>query len=151
MTPLNRPPQTEAVHRARATSPRFSPWSRSFATIVILGALLTATGAITALFASGEHLNNAGRDYANYFITRNLGLAVMLLIMLTARACRALAALMLLTALIQTLDAITALATGRYGLVPIDLAFAAVFLTGTTRLCGRALWRTDTWRDHAHS
>ncbi len=127
-------------------------WPRWVAPIVILGALLTATGALTALFATGEHLNTAGQNYADYFITRNLAIAVMLVLMLALRAQRTLAALMTLTALIQLLDAITAATTHRLGLIPIDLAFAAVFLLGAAQLSGHHLRRRSTRRpdDDAH-
>jgi len=117
------------------------------APIVILGALLTATGALTALLASGEHLNTAGQNYADYFITRNLALASMLVMMLALRARRTLAALMTLTALIQLLDATTAATTHRLGLIPIDLAFAAVFLLGAAQLSGHHL-RRHSARQH---
>lgn len=143
--PAHRSPTAfSASAQAPSTS---SPWPWWLITIVILGALLTATGAIAALVAPGEHLNSAGSSYAHYFVTRNLSLALLLLLMLAARAPRALATLMLLTALIQTLDAITATATAHYGLVPIDLTFAALFLTGANRLSPQPLWRTTASRD----
>ncbi|MDQ2743886.1 MAG: hypothetical protein M3Z66_16540, partial [Chloroflexota bacterium] len=69
------------------------------------------------------------------------------LFMLALRARRALTALMLLTALIQILDAITASLTGRLILVPIDLVLAAAFLLGATHLAGRPLWRATTWQE----
>ncbi len=116
------------------------PWPWWLTVIVVLGAVLIATGAVLAIFASGEHLNTAGHNYADYFITRNLAVAVMLLVMLALRARRVLAALMILTALIQFLDAVTAIATGRLGLVPIDLIFAAVFTFGAARLSGLRPW-----------
>jgi len=112
--------------------------------MIILGAALMATGAVMAIFATGGHLNTAGRNYADYFITRNLALAVMLLALLALRARHVLAALMTLTALIQVLDAITATVTSRFGLVPIDLIFAAVFLFGAARLSGLQPWRRMT-------
>jgi len=118
-------------------------WPWWLTVIVIIGALLTATGAVLAIFASGEHLNTAGDYYADYFITRNLAAAVMLLVMLVMlalRARRVLAALMILAALIQFLDGVTAIATGRLGLVPIDLIFAAVFTFGAARLSGSRPW-----------
>lgn len=127
-----------------AATARTWPWWLTV--IVIIGALLTATGAVLAIFASGEHLNTAGHDYADYFITRNLAVAVMLLVTLALRARRVLAALMILTALIQFLDAVTAIATGRLGLVPIDLIFAAVFTFGAARLSG---WRPSLHRRHS--
>ena len=115
-------------------------WPWWLTVIVILGAVLTAAGAVLAIFASGEHLNTAGHDYADYFITRNLAVAAMLLVTLALRSRRVLAALMILTALIQFLDAVTAIATGRLGLVPIDLIFAAVFTYGAARLSGQRPW-----------
>ncbi len=74
-------------------------------------------------------------------------MAVLLLIMLALRARRVLAGLMILTALIQTLDAITASATGRLGLVPIDLIFTAAFLIGAAHLSPHPVWRAVTWRE----
>ncbi len=117
-----------------------TPWPRWVAPIVILGALLTATGAVTALLASGDHLNTAGQSYADYFVTRNLAMAAMLIVMLVLRDRRILAALMTLTALIQLLDAVTAAATARLGLIPIDLVFVAVFLLAAAQLSGKRPW-----------
>jgi hypothetical protein len=124
-----------------------SPWSWWLVTLVILGALLTATGAVQALLPASGHLSTAGQNYAEYFATRNLAMAALLLIMLALRARRVLAGLMILTALIQTLDAITATATGRLGLVPIDLIFTAAFLIGAARLSPHPVWRAVTWRE----
>jgi hypothetical protein len=111
-----------------------SPWPWWVSAIVILGALLTATGAVMALFPSDQHLTTAGRDYAEYFATRNLAMAVMLVVMLVLRERRTLAALMTLTAVIQVLDAVTAAVTVRSSLIPIDLTFAAVFLASAAWL-----------------
>ncbi len=136
----------EPSESARPVTAETSPvatartWPWWLTVIVILGAVLTATGAVLAIFASGEHLNTAGHNYADYFITRNMAVAVMLLVTLALRARRVLAALMILTALIQFLDAVTAIATGRPGLVPIDLIFAAVFTFGAARLSGPRPW-----------
>jgi Protein of unknown function (DUF998) len=139
--PLSEPalPTTDA-----RPPPAAQPWPWWLTAIIILGAGLIATGAVMAIFATGEHLNTAGHNYADYFITRNLALAVMLLVMLALRARHVLAALMTLTALIQVLDAITATATSRFGLVPIDLIFAAAFLFGAVRLSGLQPWRRTT-------
>lgn len=128
-----------------------TPWSWWLIGMVVLGAVLTATGGLLALHPPGEALNTAGRNYADYFLTRNLAMAMMLLLTLALRARRALTALMLLTTLIQILDAITATLTGRIALVPIDLVFAAAFLLGATRLSERPLWRGASWRAPSHS
>lgn len=138
--PAGRPPDVP-----RAPNP--SPWSWWLVAIVVLGAVLTAAGGLLALHPAGEHLNTAGQNYADYFLTRNLALAVLLLLMLALRARRVLAGLMILTALIQTLDAITATTTGRLGLVPIDLAFSAAFLISAAHLSTGPLWRSTTWHD----
>lgn len=126
-----------------------SPWPWWLLAMVILGSVLTAAGAVMGLLASGEHLNTAGQNYADYFATRNLAMAAMLLVMLALRARRVLAALMILTAVIQLLDAVTAAATGRLGLIPIDLVFTAVFLIGVARLSGREFWQASAWQDDA--
>jgi hypothetical protein len=108
--------------------------------LVIAGALLVAAGAAMALLPSAEHLNAAGHHYADYFVTRNFALSLVLLVTLARRAWRVLPALMTLTALIQSFDAVTAVATGQFGLVPIDLVFAGLFLLGAARLSGHGIW-----------
>lgn len=123
------------------------PWSWWLVSLVVLGAALTAAGGLLAIHPLGEHLNNAGQNYADYFLTRNLAMAVMLLLMLALRARRTLTGLMLLTALIQCLDAITASLTGRWGLVPIDLVFAVAFLLGAAHLSPQPLWRGAAWHE----
>ena len=115
-------------------------WPRWTAAVVIVGALLTATGAVLALLPSSEHLNTAGRNYADYFATRNFAIAALLLVLLAARARPVLAVVMVLTASIQLLDAISASLTGRAGLIPIDLAYAAAFMLGAARLQGMSRW-----------
>lgn len=128
-------------------APDPSPWSWWLVGIVVLGALLTAAGGLLAIHPAGEHLSTAGQNYADYFLTRNIAMAALLLLMLTFRARRVLTGLMILTALIQTLDAITATATGRLGLVPIDLAFTAAFLIAAAHLSTGPLWRGTSWRE----
>jgi hypothetical protein len=110
------------------------------AAIVTGGALLTA-GAVMAPFPSSPHLARAGQNYADYFATRNIAMAAMLVVMLFLRARSALGALMILTAVIQLLDAAAAAATGRAALIPVDVTFATVFLASATQLCGPRLWR----------
>ncbi|MGH2441537.1 MAG: hypothetical protein ACRDFX_00010 [Chloroflexota bacterium] len=139
MAPGSIPPHS---HTAGELNPMgTSPWPWWVPTIVIIGALLTATGAVMVLFPSGEHLNRAGRNYAEYFATRNLAIAALLVVMLALRERRILAALMTLTAFIQLLDAATAAVTGRSTLIPIDLIYATAFLIGAARLTGRRPWR----------
>lgn len=146
---MNRPstPLPTAGPPERPAATDASPWSWWLISIVALGALLTATGGLLAIHPGVEHLNTAGQNYADYFLTRNLAMAVLLLLMLALRARQVLTGLMILTALIQALDAITATATGRLGLVPIDLGFTAAFLTGAAHLSTGPLWRGRSWRE----
>lgn len=140
---------TEQPEPTPSTTPPIPWW---LATMVILGALLTATGGILALVrpetlvGSGEHMNQAAYTYAGYLISRDLALAVVLLAMLALRARLVLAGLMVLTALTQVIDAAVDATSGRASLLPLLLVFAAAFLIGASRLSGQALWKAATWR-----
>jgi hypothetical protein len=122
------------------------PWW--VAIIVILGALLTAAGGLIALFrpemllAPGQPMTDAAYVYAGYLISRNLALAAMLLIGLALHTRRgaywALVGLLLLTALVQVLDAVVDATTGRVALVPVVLIVGVAFLVSALRLSG---WR----------
>lgn len=125
---------------------------RWVAAIVVLGALLSAAGAIIAmirpalLLAGGEEVNAGVHVYAHYLVSRGLAVAAMLIVMLLLRARHALAATMVLTALIQLIDAVLDATTGRPVLVPGLLAFAVLFLMGARRLTGTPLWTARAWR-----
>src|SRR5436309_15822813 len=102
------------------------------AIVVILGSLLTAAGAIISkvdptILTNGSPMTAAARVYADYMFARNLPLAVMLLLLLAARARRMLAGFMVLIALIQIVDVINDLTRGEFLLVPGLLVFAIVF------------------------
>jgi hypothetical protein len=120
--------------------------------VVILGALLTATGAVISkvdptLLTNGSPMTDAARVYADYMFARNLSLAVMLLLLLVLRAPRMLAGFMVLITLIQLVDVLDDLARGAFLLVPGLLLFAAVFLVGASWLFGQAVWHVDAWRE----
>jgi hypothetical protein len=122
--------------------------------VVILGALLIATGAIISkvdptLLTNGSPMTEAARVYADYTFARNLPLALMLLFLLALRARRMLAGFMVLTALIQFVDVINDLARGEVVLVPGLLVFAIVFLIGAWQLFGQAFWHVDAWRERS--
>ncbi len=131
------------------------PWWVSI--VVILGAVLTAAGAVISkvaptMLTNGNAMTDAARVYADYMFARNLPLAVMLLLLLALRARRMLAGFMVLTALIQIVDVVNDLARGAFLLVPGLLVFAIVFLVGAWRLFGQAVWRVDAWREpESHS
>jgi hypothetical protein len=120
--------------------------------VVILGAILTATGAVISkldptLLTNGSPMTEAAWVYADYMFARNLSLAVMLLLLLALRTRRMLAGFMVLMALIQLVDVINDLARGDFLLVPGLLVFAIVFLVGASKLFGQPVWRADTWRE----
>ena len=122
--------------------------------VVILGAILTATGAVISkvdptLLTNGSPMTEAARVYADYLFARNLPLALMLLFLLAVRAQRMLAGFMVLTALIQFVDVINDLARGAVVLVPGLLVFAIVFLIGAWQLFGQAFWHVDAWRERS--
>ncbi|HEY7418696.1 MAG TPA: hypothetical protein VH593_26190 [Ktedonobacteraceae bacterium] len=128
---------------------RFPLW---VSIVVILGALLTITGAVISkvnptLLTNGSPLTETARVYADYMFARSIALAVMVLFLLAVRARRMLAGFMVLIALIQLVDAGDDLARGAFLLVPGLLVFALVFLAGAWRLFGQAIWRIDTWRE----
>jgi hypothetical protein len=127
---------------------RFPLW---MSIVVILGALLTVTGAVIAkvdptLLTGGGAGTETARVYADYLFARNLALAVMVLLLLAIRARRMLAGFMVLIALIQLIDVGDDLARGDWLLIPGLLVFASVFLLGAWRLFGQAIWHVDAWR-----
>jgi hypothetical protein len=73
-------------------------------------------------------------------------LALALLVTLALRARRLLTVLMVLTALVQGLDAVTAMVTGRFGLAPVDAVLAATFFAVAVRVSGQRIWRAQAWR-----
>ena len=121
--------------------------------IVVPGALLLAAGAIVALVnpamlaSPGIAINGAVHVYAGYLVARNLALALLLLVTLSMGARRSLSTLMVLTALIQLLDAGMDMAERRWPLIPGVLIFAALFLFGAARITGAPVWRRAAWRD----
>lgn len=128
---------------------RFPLW---ISIVVVLGALLTITGAVISkvdpmLLTNGSAMTEAVRVYADYLFARNLALAIMLLFLLAAKARRMLAGFMVLIALIQLIDVGDDLARGAFLLVPGLLVFAIVFLMGAWRLFGQAVWHVDAWRE----
>lgn len=106
-------------------------------TIIVLGALLMAMCAIIALLrpvmlvSPRDEINGAVHIYAGHLASRNLGLAVMLLAAMRRRARSALNTLMLLTALIQVLDAGTDCFEGRWLIVPGVAVLGLLFFAGS--------------------
>jgi hypothetical protein len=119
--------------------------------VVILGAALTAMGAIIAFVNPGmlvsphDEINGAVHVYAGYLVARNLAIAIMLVALLLLGAKRALGNLMVLVGLIQLLDVCMDVAEGRWSIVPGILVFGVVFLVVAARLSKYPFWRSEAW------
>jgi hypothetical protein len=119
--------------------------------VVILGAVLTAMGAVIALVhpamlvSPHDEINDAVRIYAGYLVARNFAIAIMLVTLLVLGARRALGNLMVLVGFIQLLDVCMDVAEGRWSIVPGILVFGIVFLVGAARLSGFPFWRIEGW------
>ena len=118
---------------------------------VILGAALTAMGAIIALIhpvmlvSPHDEINGAVHVYAGYLVARNLAIAIMLVALLLLGAKRALGNLMVLVGLIQLLDVCMDVAEGRWSIVPGILVLGIVFLVGAARVSKYPFWRSEAW------
>jgi hypothetical protein len=95
------------------------------------------------LLGPGDLVTAGVQVYAGYVVSRNLSLAIMLLSLLFTRARHMLLGMMLLTALIQTLDAVLDAFEGRWSIVPGVLVFAAVFFLGARWLARNGRNRDD--------
>jgi hypothetical protein len=119
--------------------------------IVVVGALLMATGAILALFdpvmlvAPHDTINGAVRIYAGYLASRNMAMAVLLIVLLCLRARHSLANLMVLVAFVQVLDAGVDCFEGRWMIAPGVLLLGLVFIAGARRISGYPFWRIEAW------
>ncbi len=119
--------------------------------IVVLGALLIATGAILAivhpamLVSPHDTINGAVHIYAGYLASRNMAMAALLIVLLYLRARHALANLMVLVAFVQVLDACMDCVEGRWMIAPGVLLFGLVFSIGAMRLSGYPFWRLEAW------
>jgi hypothetical protein len=97
------------------------------------------------LVSPQDQINPATRVYADYFASRNLALALMLLATLILRARRTLNILVLLTALIQLLDTAMDLVEGRWMVVPGVVILAALFFAASARIAGHPFWKREAW------
>jgi hypothetical protein len=119
--------------------------------IVVLGAILIATGAILAivqpamLVSPHDTINGAVHIYAGYLASRNMAMAALLIVLLYLRARHALANLMVLVAFVQVLDAFMDCIEGRWIIAPGVLLFGLVFSIGAMRLSGYPFWRIEAW------
>jgi hypothetical protein len=121
--------------------------------IVVLGAILTATGAVIALIypamlvSPHNEINGAARIFAGYFAARNLGLAGALLALLALRAKRALGYILALAGFIQLIDTAIDCVERRWPIVPGVFILGVVFLFAAARLRPHPLWRRQAWTE----
>src|SRR5215472_1111751 len=104
---------------------------------VVLGAVVNGVVGALSLAAPGTFLGAVGHPgeplsagvqvFAAYTGTRDLAVALLLLVLLAARSTRLLAGVVLLVALTNTLDGLDALASQSWAQLPGAVAFAVVF------------------------
>lgn len=129
------------MNQLRSNPRKDIPWLVQ--AIVVLGALLMLTGASLALFKPAmlvspiAEISPAVTVYAGYLVSRNLGIALALLVALS---------LMLLTALVQIIDAVVDCFEGRWTIAPGVIVIGVLFLFGAARLSGHGFWRIEAWR-----
>jgi hypothetical protein len=120
--------------------------------IVVLGALLMATGGLMALLQPSrlvsphDEINGAVHTYAGYFASRALVLSVMLLAALLFRAKGLLNNLILLTAFVQLMDLGVDWHEGRLAVIPGVVVVGVLFFVGAWSLSGFPFWRAEAWR-----
>jgi hypothetical protein len=126
-----------------AAQPGEHKWTTSSAVawlvrvVVVLGAVANGVVGALSLVAPRTFLGAVGHPdeplsagvqvFAAYTGTRDLAVALLLLVLLAARSTRPLAGVVLLVALTNTLDGLDALASQRWAQLPGALVFAAVF------------------------
>jgi hypothetical protein len=121
--------------------------------IVVLGALLTAAGAVIALVQPAmlvlphDEINGAARIFAGYFVARNLGLAGVLFALLAIRAKQGLGHVLALAGFIQLTDTAIDCVEGRWPIVPGVFILGMIFLFGAAKLTGHAFWKRRAWTE----
>jgi hypothetical protein len=150
MPELQSSPPTSLAN-SRAAQPATNPFSWWLQTIVSLGVLLMAAGALIALLnpamlvSPHDEINAAVRIYAGYLFSRNAALAILLVASMLFRSKGTLNTLILLTAFIQLLDAVVDCLEGRWIIAPGVLIFGLLFLLAAARLSGHPFWRKEAW------
>jgi hypothetical protein len=140
-------PLTNSLTAQPATN--LFPWWLQ--TIVLVGALLMAAGALIALLYPGmlvsphDDINAAVHIYAGYLFSRNAALAILLVASMLFRSKGTLNTVILLTAFIQLLDAAVDCIEGRWVIVPGVMVFSLLFLLASARLSGHPFWRKQAW------
>jgi hypothetical protein len=119
--------------------------------VVLLGIVLLTAGAGIGLLhpaflvSPHDEINGAVHVYAGYFVSRNLGIALMLLVALCLRGRSVLSNMVMLTGLIQILDGAIDVWEGRWPIAPGVFILGLLFLAAAWRLSGFGLWQKGAW------
>ena len=119
---------------------------------VIAGVLLFTIGGVLAIVNPGmmlaprEPITQGVLIYARYLVSRNLAIALFLLIALLLKSRTQLGLLLLLAGCIQLFDAVLDLKDGRWMLVPGVSVLAFLFLFTAARVSGIPFWKAAAWR-----
>ena|SRR3989442_15698626 len=136
------------VSKGNSSAP-FPLWVR---VVVVAGAVLLTAGALISLLhpillvSPRDEINSAVRVFAAYTFSRDLALAIMLVVALALRARATLNSLMLLTGLVQFLDAFADCVDHRWAIVPVALVLGGIFLCAAASLSGSAFWKIQAWK-----
>ena len=109
-------------------------------TVVLLSTFLLIMGAVLAiirpqmLVSPQDIVNGAAHIYAMYFASRNLALAIMLMLWLSLGKKAAMSHTLLLVGLIQLLDTVMDCMDGRWKVVPGIIVLGSLCLLAATRL-----------------
>jgi len=150
MPDRNSQPQIHASTRVEPGTARAIPWWVS--ALVILGALLNATGAVLSLVhpamlvSPHAEMNEAARVFAGYVFSRDMAIAILLAALLLTGARRALSQLMVLVALIQLLDTVVDCVEGRWPVAAGVIVFGILYLIGAARISDHPFWRAEAWK-----
>jgi hypothetical protein len=140
-----------SLTNSRVAQPATSPFPWWLQTIVLIGAILMAAGALIALInpamlvSPHDEINAAVHIYAGYLFSRNAALAILLVASMLFRSKGTLNTLILLTAFIQLLDAAVDCMESRWAIAPGVVVFAVLFLLASARLTGHPFWRKEAW------
>jgi hypothetical protein len=97
------------------------------------------------LVSPHDEINGAVHIYAGYLASRNLAMAILLIVLLSLSAKRALSNLMVLVALIQLLDACIDCAEARWPVLPGVLILGLIFLVAGAKLSSYPVWKPEFW------
>jgi hypothetical protein len=97
------------------------------------------------LVGSRDEISGAVKIYAGYFASRNLALAILLLVAMSLRARQVLSGLLLFASLIQMVDAVMDGMEHRWAVAPGVVVLGLLFAFAASRISGSPFWRAEAW------